>query len=327
MNPSTTAQRSPFDEITAELRRLRTAAGEPSYAELVQRVIALRTARGVPPWEARLGRTTVYDAFRPGRRLIDPALVGDLVRVLGGAAQDAADMLERCEQARRLSRSTPPTAAPPAPRIRPAGPALRPSMRAALLVACLVLNLAGRVFVLRTHVPLYLDMVGTAIAAISVGPWAAVLVGVSTSVAGAAVDGWISVPFAPVEVVGAIVWGYGVRRFGFGRSVPRFFVLNLLAALCCTVIAVPIIVWLDHGITGDGADLMTRSMQHMWHSLLAAVLSQNLITSIADKLISGFCALAVCEALPLAPDGARDRLALRSGWRACTARLALLPGR
>src|SRR6202012_3268084 len=71
------------------------------------------------------------------------------------------------------------------------GLSLRPGATVGLLVGCLLLNLAGRVFVLGTHVPLYLDMVGTAIAALCVGPWAAVLVGVSTSVAGAAIDGWI----------------------------------------------------------------------------------------------------------------------------------------
>lgn len=310
------------------MRSLRAAAGEPSYGELTRRVIEQRVARGIPVWEARVGRTTVYDVFRPGRRVIDPALVGDLVLALGGSAQDAAAWVERCEQARRPPREeivavparfengAGSPAAPAAPRA--ARPSFAPRARMLLLVACLALNLAGRVLVLGTHIPLYLDMVGTAVAAIIAGPWAGVLVGVATSVAGAAVDGWISVPFAPVETVGALMWAYGVRKLGLGRSVPRFFLLNVVVGLACTVVAVPIIVWLDHGVTGDGADAMTRSMLLVWHSLLPAVASQNAVTSIADKLISGFTALAVCEALPPGRDHARVRI--RSAWLACAAR-------
>lgn len=317
---------APFDAIVAELRALKSAAGDPSYGELVKRVMRQRVARGMSEWEARVGRTTVYDAFQPGRRVLDADLVGELVRALGGSAEDVDRWVARCHAARWLVSSGGRASAQDALAKTPAyaehepghGSAVRPALathvKTLIVVACIALNMGGRVLVDVTHMPLYLDMVGTAITAIIVGPWAGVGVGVATSLVGAAYSGWISVPFAPVEAVGALIWGYGVRRFKFGRTVPRFFLLNVLVAVACSVVAVPVIVWLDHGVTGSGADQITRTIKLAWHSLLASVAAQNIMTSLVDKLISGFIALGVAEAMPASLTERRERLQLRSAW-------------
>jgi energy-coupling factor transport system substrate-specific component len=299
---------SQLDEVTIYLRALRGAAGEPPYGELTEAVVEERIARGLSPRAAQVEPAAVVDAFEHDHRPADPALVGDLIRALGGSPEEAADWRGRAGR-------IPPSPAGRAPGSPASGPPAT-GARGLLLAACLVLNLLGRVFVLTTHVPLYLDMIGTAIAAFVAGPWAGALVGASTSMAGVAIAGWTSAPFAPVEIVGALIWGYGVRRLDAARTVPRFFLLNLVVALGCSIVAVPIIVWLDHGFTGSGADAITRSMRHVWHSLLWAVGSQNLITSIADKLLSGFCALAAWEALPPRLRERGPQLELRAAGRA-----------
>jgi energy-coupling factor transport system substrate-specific component len=280
-----------------------------------------RIAAGMNEWEARVGRTTVYDAFRAGRQMLDADLVAELVRALGASDDEAAQWLSRC---RRVSQGAVAPAAPRRPELpqapeapdaaRSARPALRPRVRATLLLGCLLLNLAGRELVNVTDLPLYLDMVGTAVAAIIVGPWEGAAVGVMTSVLGVIPNGWDSLPFAPVEIVGALLWGYGVRRFKLGRSVPRYLLLNVLVAVACWMVAVPIIVWIDRGVTGSGADQLTREMNRFWHSLWGAVASQNILTSLADKMISGFVALGIAEALPARLATERARTQLKSPW-------------
>jgi len=76
------------DELADLLRTLRAWAGNPSYAELVRRISALRAARGVPAAECAPGRVTVYDCFRTGRRRIDMDLVLDIVTALGAPAAE-----------------------------------------------------------------------------------------------------------------------------------------------------------------------------------------------------------------------------------------------
>ena len=72
-----------LDQIAADLRAMRTTAGDPSYATLVRRIAARRAARGVPAHEQRMARSTLYDCFRDGRRRLDSDAVAEIATVLG----------------------------------------------------------------------------------------------------------------------------------------------------------------------------------------------------------------------------------------------------
>jgi energy-coupling factor transport system substrate-specific component len=74
--------------------------------------------------------------------------------------------------------------------------------------------------------------------------------------------------------------------------------LNLLAALGVTLTAVPIYVFIFGGATGHFSDMMTAAFLAMGQNLIVSVFSSNILVSIADKVISGFVALAIIEALP-----------------------------
>ncbi|MDT9592676.1 hypothetical protein RDV89_06340 [Nocardioides zeae] len=314
-----------FDQIAADLQALRAAAGHPSYAEIVRLVGLQRDRTGGGP--VRPGRTTVYEVFRPGRRRVDARLVGEIVRALGGTAEEAAGWEERCRRARAhvdagvaAPPSEPPDAPPPAaepiPAAEPTGPPALPEPSdgpapaprrggrrtpsrtavALLVLACVALNLLGRAVVDVAAVPLFLDMAGTAVAAVLLGPWWGVLVAVATNVGGTAISGWVSLPFVVVNVVGALLWGYGVRRFDAAASIQRFFVLTLVVAVACTAVASPIVLLVFDGEVGHGADVVIATIGETYDNLVASVLSANLLVSFADKLICGFVALVALEA-------------------------------
>lgn len=304
-----------FDRIAEDLQVRRTDAGSPSYAEIALRIARIREQRGGPDATARPARTTVYDAFRTGRRRLDTALVLDIVRALGADEEEVAGWADRCRTARLAEAfppraedpasapSSPPPPPPPPPAPTPPAPGTPPppvTAKAGLLVAlgCVVVNMVGRVLVVVIpEIPLYLDMVGTAVAAVILGPWWGAGVGLSTNLLGTIVSGPESFPFAIVNVAGALVWGYGVRRWRMGRTLPRFFALNCLVAIVCTSLAVPIIVALG-GETGNGADDVIDAIQETVESLWLAVASANILTSLADKTISGFVALLAVDVLP-----------------------------
>jgi hypothetical protein len=79
-------------DVTAGLRALRTAAGNPSFAELASRVGDLRTRRRMPSQGRTPSRVTVHDCFRPGRSRLDV----ELVRALGGSETDVAHWRAAC---------------------------------------------------------------------------------------------------------------------------------------------------------------------------------------------------------------------------------------
>ncbi|HEY0950781.1 hypothetical protein [Nocardioides sp.] len=283
-----------WDGLIAHLHELRDGAGCPSYAALARLITDQRIADGQDVYGARIARSSVHDAFRYGRTRINVDLTKELVRALGA---DPALVDRWVEEATRVRRA--PTAEAPTPGPAPvAGPG--PGAVALLLLGCLALNLAGREFVDFFELPVYLDMVGTAIAAIALGPWRGAALGATTNLVGVLGSGWVSVPFGLVNVVGALVWGYGVRRWRLGRTLPRFFALNVLAALACSVFAVPIIVAVFGHDLRTGHDVITHLVDDSIDTFLLALGFSNALTSMADKLISGFVALVVVSALPAA---------------------------
>lgn len=291
-----------WDVVAAELGALRRRAGDPSYAEIGRRVAEQRVRDGADPHAARVARTTVYDVFRTGRTRLNVPLVREIARALGGGDADVdawlagsigttTDAPVPVSPAAPGPASSPPSPPPPAP--RPPRTHLL-----ALLVACVVLNLAGRGLVLLLDLPVHLDMVGTALTAIALGPWHGAGVGLVTNVLGVAEGGPASLPFALVNVAGALVWGYGVRRLGLGRTLPRFLGLNLLVATVCTLLAVPILVLLLGGSTGHEQDTLAATVTALTSATAVGTWAANLLVSVGDKLISGFVALVAVSALP-----------------------------
>lgn len=167
-----------------------------------------------------------------------------------------------------------------------------------LVPVAAALNIIGGYVQTALRLPVFLDMIGTAVSAIVLGPWWGALVGLITNTGTALLTGPQSLPFALVNVVGALAWGYGVRKFGMGRTFFRFFVLNMIVGVVCTITAVPIYMTVFGGATGHVADALTASLVAIGQELIVAVFSSNILVSLADKIISGFVALAIIEALP-----------------------------
>ena len=167
----------------------------------------------------------------------------------------------------------------------------------ALVPVAVALNIVGGQINTVLKLPTFLDMIGTAVVAIVLGPWWGALVGATTNIGSSFISGPIGLPFAVVNVVGALVWGYTIR-WGWGKTFWGFALVNILVAFLCSVTAVPIYVFIFGGATGHFADMMTAAFLAMGQNLIVSVFSSNILVSLADKIISGFVALAIIEALP-----------------------------
>lgn len=295
-----------IDEFSARLSDVRLSVGAPSYAQIAARIAQQRLAQGLPPERARIARSTVYDVFRPGRKRLDVDLIREILVALELEDSEVEAWTVRVRVAEptteaETAQPTPEPAGfgtepPPTPTAPPVSARLPRSPRwiAALLLACLVLNLLGRELVDTLGLTLHLDMTGTAVAAIMVGPWWGVLVAVATNFSGVALSGVASIPFVLVNIAGALVWGYGVRRWGMGRTIPRFFALTLLVALVCSLVATPIIV-LYNGVIIHASDTITANLVSVAHAVVVGTFLANLLISVLDKTISGVVALIVVE--------------------------------
>lgn len=168
----------------------------------------------------------------------------------------------------------------------------------ALVPAAAALNIVGGTINTALKLPTFLDMIGTSVAAIVLGPWWGALVGVITNVGGAFFNGPIGIPFALANVTGALVWGYGVRSWGMGRNHVTYFILNILVALAVSAAAAPIVIFVFGGATGHSSDALTAAFAQAGNNLVTSVFASNVIVSLADKIIAGYVGLAIIAALP-----------------------------
>jgi energy-coupling factor transport system substrate-specific component len=172
--------------------------------------------------------------------------------------------------------------------------------QAVMIVAlCAALNVLGG-FVAKTFaVPVvYLDTIGTFVAAVVLGPWWGAAAGASYNVVGSLTFDPGTVPFAAVSVVVALLWGYGIRSFGLGRSAGTFLGLGIAVAVVSAIAASPIVLWLYGGATGSASDAITFLFELVGLDQGPSVFFSNLVSNAADKLIAGSIGLALVRALP-----------------------------
>ena len=141
----------------------------------------------------------------------------------------------------------------------------------ALVPVASVLNVIGGTVASALKLPIFLDMIGTAVVAMTLGPWWGALVGVITNLTLGFVTGPVSIPFAACNVVGALVWGYGTR-WGWANDKVRFFGLSVASAVCVSLMAAPIVIFVFGGevIRGFMFALMIGVLSGTYSSIFIA---------------------------------------------------------
>ena len=120
------------------------------------------------------------------------------------------------------------------------------SLTIGLIVMVAALNIVGGFIISIVKVPIFLDMIGTMVVSVALGPWWGALTGIITNTAGSLVNGPVGIPFALCNVVGALVWGYGIRSFGLGKSLPGLIAVGAICGVLVQAMAAPIIAHLTH---------------------------------------------------------------------------------
>lgn len=176
-----------FDRVVADLRELRASAGVVPYAEIARRIGRNRERAANGGTTHTPARSTIYDAFRLGRSRLNAELVAEIAHALGEDDQSVHQWKLRCYrvQATKELTSRPPYAPKP-PTPQNATPGERSSsdhksyflLILGVVMACISIDGVGHALVGTLHLSLYLDMIGTAVASVALGPWYGVLVAI-----------------------------------------------------------------------------------------------------------------------------------------------------
>ncbi|MFT8902292.1 ECF transporter S component [Liquorilactobacillus nagelii] len=161
----------------------------------------------------------------------------------------------------------------------------RLSLQAITLIAlAAALNIVGSNLALLLRLPVYLDTIGTILAAALLGPIAGMLAGGITGLIVGFTTDLMSLYFLPVQLVIGLTAG-----FVFHKWQPDHWqslgLTALLISLPGSIFSSTIAYFLFHGITSSGSSIIVQLLIGAGLNKAAAVLIAQFITDYFDRLI------------------------------------------
>ena len=167
-----------------------------------------------------------------------------------------------------------------------------------LIPICAGINLVGGAIAAGLKLPVFLDMIGTVVAAALAGPWVAATVGLITNIFLALVSNPVYLPYAAVSILVALVTGYMIRAGSF-KSIWGV-VLTCLAATAVSVVsASTVTVFVFGGATGaTGSSAVTAGLIATMGSIWKGVITSALIENLIDRAIAFAVAYIILKRIP-----------------------------
>lgn len=163
---------------------------------------------------------------------------------------------------------------------------------------CAVLNIAGANLALLLRIPLYLDTLGTFLAALLLGPvWGMVPGLISGLLTGMTTDVY-SFFYLPVQLVTGLMAGLLVHEKTFRAEKFRLLLYALGITLPGTVVSASITAFLFGGITSSGSAVLVQVLHRLGLGLTASVFCVQLLTDYLDRAVMLAAALAVLGVFP-----------------------------
>lgn len=167
-----------------------------------------------------------------------------------------------------------------------------------LIPVGIAINFVGKFVAQALKLPLWLDSIGTVLAAFIAGPWVGALTGALNNIIyGLTVDPvsfWYFITSVGIGLSAGIM-----ARLGFIRSAPRAVVAGLVVALVATVVSFPINVYLWGGQTGNvWGDALFTALTLRGVPLWLASFLDELVVDLPDKVLTVLIAFGLFKALP-----------------------------
>jgi energy-coupling factor transport system substrate-specific component len=175
-----------------------------------------------------------------------------------------------------------------------------------IFVAGILVNIIGHIINTVLSLPLFLDSIGTMLAAVILGPWIGAIVGFLSNLITGLVTNPVVIPFALVNIWIGLVVGFLARKRGF-KDLLTPFLAGLILAVTCPLIASPIAVYLFGGVTGGGLDRFYYSLLESGNDVLSSAFLARIPATFADKIISAYLILITVHLLPVSWRGISEK--------------------
>ncbi|MEX2116322.1 MAG: ECF transporter S component [Bacteroidota bacterium] len=163
---------------------------------------------------------------------------------------------------------------------------------------CIALNLTVGQITAALKIPLYLDSVGTVLAAVLCGPISAILAGAISNILAGAFGNPAMMFFVPVIVVIGAFSAFLAAR-GWFRSWYLAAAGGILQGVLAAAVSAPIAAFVFGGVMLAGTDILVLFFRSVGNTLLQSVFYQGLSSDPVDKTVTYLLVYFICRNLPL----------------------------
>lgn len=161
------------------------------------------------------------------------------------------------------------------------------------------LNVVGANIALVLRLPIYLDSLGTVLAAMLLGPVYGTLPGILSGVISGCTSDIYSFYYLPVQIVLGILTGLLYQKIRPNtKQIWRLFFMAFCISLPGTVVSSFITAAVFGGITSSGSSILVQLLHTGGLSMTASVCVVQAITDYLDRVVVLFCAVVLYAILP-----------------------------
>jgi len=154
-----------------------------------------------------------------------------------------------------------------------------------MIVLCVLVNYFGGVFATQNRLPVWLDSIGTVVAAYAGGPVCGALVGATGNLASYIIfgDNWL---YAIVSIVIGVIVGIAARRKSFG-SLLSIMTTAAMVTIAVTIVALPLNIIFGNNSTGNiWGDAVAGFMEEEGIPVYLSMPVGQLYVELLDKLLT-----------------------------------------
>lgn len=164
---------------------------------------------------------------------------------------------------------------------------------------CIGINIVLGTLVGMLKIPLiFMDTMGTILAAAVFGPVWGAAVGLLTNVIIGITTNPADIPFALVNMTIGIVVGLISKKVGFGLKTA--IVTGLILAVVAPLIGTPIAIWIYGGLTGGSSDFIFAWLRASGNTIFTSAFIPRITGNLIDKVASCLMAYVIITRLPKA---------------------------
>lgn len=158
------------------------------------------------------------------------------------------------------------------------------------MAIAIAINYIGANIALVLHLPIYLDMMGTLLVALVLGPWLGATAALISALLSWMTTDIFALYFAPVAIITAFLAGLLLDK---DTKIQALGWKSIIISLPGTIVSSAITVILFHGITSSGSGILAQLFHQLGIDLTTSLVLVQALTDYADRFIS----LAIIKSL------------------------------